>query len=216
MSDSTNNMHIRVDWTKLAISKGKSLPHWRCEDSIYHFTFRLHDSIPSSTIRRWRRERDILLKRAGTLDRKFTEQEIRRVNLLFSQKVDNFLDSGHGDCLFRQSAAANIVCSAIKHYHEQVYNIHAYCVMPNHVHLIAKFFDQVNPQRIVTNLLRYSARKINTALARSGKLWQHEAYDHIIRSPKEYRRQIQYVMRNPEHAGITRCPWRENLSHIEV
>jgi REP element-mobilizing transposase RayT len=51
-----------------------------------------------------------------------------------------------------------------------------------------------------------SSRRINQLLGTTGKVWQQESYDHIIRSDQELEEKIQYVWENPVKAGLTQTP----------
>lgn len=59
---------------------------------------------------------------------------------------------------------------------------------------------------IVTNILRLlkgsTARECNKILNRTGAFWQHESYDHVIRSEDELNRIIEYVLNNPVRAKL--------------
>ena len=59
---------------------------------------------------------------------------------------------------------------------------------------------------IVTNILRLlkgsTARECNKILNRTGAFWQHESYDHVIRSEDELNRIIEYILNNPVRAKL--------------
>ena len=91
----------------------------------------------------------------------------------------------------------------------------AYCVMPNHIHLVCKpLIDQDGAsyplQSILHSLKRYTALQANRILARKGAFWQHESYDHVVRDEGEWRRIIAYVLNNPVAAGLvaSQNDWR--------
>jgi len=56
--------------------------------------------------------------------------------------------------------------------------------------------------KIMHGLKRYTATKANEFLGRSGAFWQHESYDHIVRSQDEFDRIVNYVRQNPVKAGL--------------
>ena len=60
---------------------------------------------------------------------------------------------------------------------------------------------------ILENLKWYTALKANRVLKRQGAFWQHESYDHVIRSAEELERTIRYVLENPVKAGLCE-DWR--------
>ena len=67
--------------------------------------------------------------------------------------------------------------------------------------------NSINLQNpIVTEILGKhkgsTARECNKLLNRSGKFWQHESYDHVVRNGKELNRIVNYVLYNPVKAGL--------------
>ncbi len=55
---------------------------------------------------------------------------------------------------------------------------------------------------IMQSLKGWTARQCNLALGRQGQFWQHESFDHVIRSQAEWERIVNYVMNNPVKAGL--------------
>lgn len=53
----------------------------------------------------------------------------------------------------------------------------------------------------------HSARAANRLLGRSGALWEREYYDRLIRREGELDRAVEYVVRNPEKAGLVNWKW---------
>lgn len=53
-----------------------------------------------------------------------------------------------------------------------------------------------------------TAALCNRYLGRNGAFWQHESYDHIVRSEREYERILAYIVNNPVRAGIVK-DWRD-------
>jgi putative DNA methylase len=85
------------------------------------------------------------------------------------------------------------------HYRDgKVYTLHAFCVMPNHVHLVCTPLEKPNGiyhslTAILHSLKRYTAREANRILGRQGAFWQAESYDHLVRDEGEFRRIIAYA-----------------------
>ena len=83
------------------------------------------------------------------------------------------------------------------------YDLHAWVVMPNHVHLL------ITPRTEVSGFIRrlkgFTARQANALLDRTGQaFWQEESYDHLVRTPKEFSRIEGYIFNNPVKAGLAR------------
>ena len=103
---------------------------------IYHVSFRLADSIPEARLRQWIYERNALLKNAKIANRLLNIYEVNRLQYLYSENVERYLDAGYGACLLRQKEAAQIVKASLEYYNNQKYLLHAWCIMLNHLHVI--------------------------------------------------------------------------------
>jgi REP element-mobilizing transposase RayT len=85
------------------------------------------------------------------------------------------------------------------------YDLHAFAVMPNHVHLLISPKTLVS--RIMNGLKGVTARDANSILSRKGKhFWQDESFDHWVRSPWEFDRIRTYIETNPVSAGLVVRP----------
>jgi REP element-mobilizing transposase RayT len=106
---------------------------------------------------------------------------------------------------------ADLVASAIQRGDQErgFYQLYAWAVMPNHVHLL------IVPHFPVPVLMRWlkgsTARAANGILERTGHpFWQDESFDHYARTPAERDRIIAYIESNPVSAGLVSQPdlWR--------
>lgn len=88
--------------------------------------------------------------------------------------TDTELDKGHGESLLATEANANAVEAALLHHHGSHYALAAWCVMPNHVHIVVEQFPDHPLDRIVQAWKSVSAHAINRASARTGGVWQRE------------------------------------------
>ncbi len=86
--------------------------------------------------------------------------------------------------------------------------------MPDHVHLI--FTPLVNQKarevyslaEIMDAIKGASAHIINRRLGRTGKVWQTESFDRVLRSSEKLDEKIQYILNNPVRRGIV-STWPE-------
>ncbi|MBL8047041.1 MAG: transposase [Chthonomonas sp.] len=186
-------------------TQGFYLPHWTRENGIYHVVFRLVDSLPKDVVLLLRDEKAHLL--SHHCDQELNDVQIRRLNELSSARVSDALDRGIGECLLRNSAAAEIMEAVVRHFDKQRYHLHAWCIMPNHVHTVLQPIAPFKLPDITHSWKSYSAHAINKALGRTGSLWHKESYDHLIRTEQSYRRIIQYVLDNPARAGLRNWKW---------
>jgi menaquinone-specific isochorismate synthase len=187
-------------------SRGK-LPHWEENHAIYFVTFRLADSLPQSVLRKFEFERTNILSTAKAAKRQLTPFERNQLEELFSEDIERKLDTGAGRCFLADSAVADVVAETLQHFDRVRYHLYAWCVMPNHVHVIFRLVPTHELSDVLHTWKSYSSKKANRLLRRSGKLWQHEYYDHLIRSEQEFYRTVQYIMDNPKKAGLRDWRW---------
>jgi hypothetical protein len=109
------------------------LPHWQQGDVFYFVTYRLADALPAEKLGEWRDQKDAWMRHHPKPWDAKTEAEYHR---LFSARIDDWLDAGHGSCILRQPALARIVADAFHHFDGKRYDLDSFVVMPNHVHVL--------------------------------------------------------------------------------
>lgn len=181
----------------------RNLPHIYIPERTYFITFRLIDSLPYKKIYELKNSIDF-----KTISKSKTEKYNN--DKKFFAKYDELLNKGnYGRCYLRNGKAAEIVISTINYLKENDYDLIAYCIMPNHVHLVLSLKQNSRSvDKIMQSLKRYSARQINKLLKRSGSFWQAESYDHVVRDEDELYRIIKYVLNNPVKAGLV-IDWKD-------
>lgn len=181
----------------------RNLPHIYVPERAYFITFRLKDSLPFPKI--------LELKSSAEFNSApQSKTEKYEKDKKFFAKYDELLNKGNfGKCYLRKDKVAEIVASTIQFLNEKDYNLIAYCIMPNHVHLVFTLREQSRSvDKIMQSIKRYSAQQINKLLKRTGSLWQAESYDHVVRDENELYRIIGYVINNPVKAGLVE-DWKE-------
>ena len=122
--------------------------------------------------------------------------------------MDRMLDNARkGPLYLRMPEIANMVADAIR-YGEQglgYYQLHAFVVMANHVHLLVT--PQVEVSKVTHSIKRYTAREANRILGLTGEtFWQVESYDRLVRDRTEFQRIAAYIEMNPVNAGLVKTP----------
>jgi putative transposase len=89
--------------------------------------------------------------------------------------------------------------------------VHAYCVMPDHVHFLAQ---GVAPS---ADLLRFvRILKLRTAFgfrkAQGHRLWEKSYYDHILRNADSIEDVAMYIWWNPVRKQLCCSPWEFRFS----
>jgi REP element-mobilizing transposase RayT len=192
------------------IRHGAYLPHWSKPGAIYAVTFRLADSLPQSVLEAWVAERDAIVKRAGQADRPLSQEEEKHLRDLHSDKVEKYLDAAHGRCWLKQDAIARIVAEALSRFDCERYRLVAWCIMPNHVHAVVQPLPGHGLPSILHTWKSYTAKEANKLLGRRGTFWQPEYYDHMIRDERDLAKAIEYVLMNPEMAGLKDWKWKNS------
>lgn len=95
-----------------------------------------------------------------------------------------------------------MVTDSIQFRDGQVYDLIAYCIMPNHLYLVCAPLENSNStyfglSEILHSLKRHTAREAKKILQRHGAFWQDESFDHFIRDNAELERTVKYVLYNP-------------------
>jgi putative transposase len=85
--------------------------------------------------------------------------------------------------------------------------IEGYCLMTNHVHLIATPSREESLAKAVGRTNLYYTRHINRLHSRSGHLWQDRFFSCPLDDEYFWSAMI-YVERNPVRARLVRKPWR--------
>jgi len=160
----------------------RHLPHWIPEDTAIFVTWRLAGSLPP------------------------------QAKIPFLQQDEQLDSMRSGSDWLQDSRVASVVANALLHGENvrRFYELHAWVVMPNHVHAI--FQPRAEMATIMRWLKGRTGRVANQILARTGQpFWQDESFDHWVRSPEELLDLIQYVENNPVKAGLVEAreqwPW---------
>jgi REP element-mobilizing transposase RayT len=118
---------------------------------------------------------------------------------------DSLLDAGHGASVL-QGQAASIVQAVLQHDDGTAYRLLAWCVMPNHVHVLMEQIEGYGLSDIVQTWKSVSARRVNALLGRKGVLWRREYFDRFMRDQAQFEATIVYVGNNPVAAGLALRP----------
>ncbi len=176
-----------------------NLPHWQQVSVGCFVTWRLADSLPECKLTQWNEEKEIWLRlHPEPWDTAMKKEYVER----FDKKINQWLDAGEGSCVLQNPAIAKIVASSLFHFNTQKYNIDAFVVMPNHVHLLFSLMHPYQLGETIRTLKGYTARMINKQLGKSGSLWQNDYWDRLVRNQVHHEKCIEYIRGNPEKAFL--------------
>ena len=174
-------------------------------------TFRTWDSMPAHVVEAWLDERKEWLLRHGidptcadweTRLRELPKQKAHQFAHYVSDRWNDHLDALHGACALRDPTLARIVSESLRHFDGERYVLGDFVVMPNHVHLLAAFPDEDRMLAQCESWKHYSAHKIHRALGGSGRFWEKDGFDHLVRSAEQFAHCRRYIADNPIRAGL--------------
>lgn len=199
----------------------RSLPHWFMPGAAHFVTYRLAGTLPLAVIDELKAKKEQLLKQKpkdGVADHR------RHVHKVLFAEYEKYLDNLSDIDWLRDPKIASMLRQNLYHHDGNKYHLHAYCVMPNHVHVVLtpspEFVTRVDEQaevgespdkgsplsKIMHSLKSYTANEANKLLKRTGTLWQPESYDHWVRDDDELERIVNYVRGNPVAANLVTKP----------
>jgi len=122
----------------------------------------------------------------------------------------------------------SLVLEAIQHFNGQRYELAAWVVMDDHIHVIVRPRTGHELSGITHSWKSFTANRLQREHARQGALWQDESWDRIIRDEDEFLEKAQYILNNPvkrwpdlqeyswvgfqDMAGTEVCPTRQEES----
>ena len=165
------------------------LPHWYPPGSPLFITWRLFGSLPRN-----------VLARIDEPDGKLSDG--RRFAL-----ADAELDrAATGPVWLKDARIAAVVAGTLRRGVEmKAFELHAYVVMANHVHVLMT--PNIEVVRIMRSIKRRSAADANAILGQTGaKFWAEESFDHWCRKETEFWRIKEYIENNPVKAGLVKKP----------
>ena len=169
------------------------LPHWTQYGKMHFVTFRLADSVPQEKLKRLKHERKVWMTQH---QEPYTQAHRKEYNKLFVGPIERWLDAGHGKCLLSQHQNANIVAEAIQYFDGQRYYLDHWVVMSNHVHILLIPIKPHTLKGILHSCKSFTSNEINKLRGERGELWQHESFDHIVRSWVQLKKFRAYMVDN--------------------
>ena len=166
------------------------LPHFDAPGVTQFVTFQLHDSFPVTR----RTEFEAILKEP--------DDSAKR------RKLEAWLDCGHGECWLRRRDVAEIVEKILLEANGRDYQLQ----------LVVEVWD-VPLVKLINGWKGKSSRLANQLLKRSGKFWQEDYYDTLIRDEPHLKRAIRYTEQNPVKAFLAKAarewPWSSSRHRDE-
>lgn len=184
----TNHFGHPKEWHKT------NLPHRNKKELIQFITFRQADSLPQTVLRKIEKELKHLRDEKKDIEKR--------------KKHQYWLDKGLGSCALAQIEMAQIVQQAFLHHNGVKYDLLAWSIMPNHVHVIIKTNDDL-PKIVqswksftgkwaLANNIKYKLGLENEA----AKFWMPDYWDRFIRDEDHFNAAVRYTLNNPVKAKL--------------
>ena len=149
------------------------LPHLDIRGHYQFITFRTHESV------------DAFLQKLQNQNQSNSKNQLA---------IDKYLDeSPKGGYL--KGEVLTLLTQFLKEKDKVLYELVAFSIMPNHVHLLIMPLDKL--PIVVQKIKGGSAKIINECMGRKGKFWASDYYDRLIRNEKHFSVVYQYIENNP-------------------
>lgn len=201
------------------------LPHLHPPGATFSVLLLVEDAIPSDLMHRLKiaREKELLQIKGKRLPG--WQRALGVAQLSHDRELDRCLRlHASQEHPLAHPEAAQLMVDRIKTYDGKYYDLYAYSVLSNHVHLELDFSLQlpdnwqgeehlpnyVNLAKVMNLIKGGSARYINQVLGRTGNsLWTNRYRDRFIRNEAHLLNACSYTKLNPQAAGLV-TNWRDH------
>jgi putative transposase len=101
---------------------------------------------------------------------------------------------------FRHERWARLMLDVVRHYDGSGYKLHAFVIMPDHLHLLVTPMESVEKSvQLIKGGFSFRAKR---ELDWKGEIWQPGFTDHRIRDEGDWKRHLEYIRTNPVEARL--------------
>lgn len=173
------------------------LPH-RDEPGLTQFvTFQLLDAFPAALRSEWAA---LLAIEDQSEQRKKSKEK----------SLSSISTGGGASVICGVAELATLVDGALRYHHGKLYDLRAWVVMVNHVHVLFKVGEKPMSQ-VIADWKEYTARAANKVLGRRGHFWAKDFWDTYMRDSAHELRARNYIENNPVKLLLARdakdWPW---------
>lgn len=164
------------------------LPHVDANTLLQHVVFRTFGSLPKQVVR-----------------------EVETAPLFLQRSlIDEALDTSLNGHIFADPTYADIMQSALRYFDGDRYDLQAWCIMPNHVHVVLVTDPDVLLGAIVKSWKHSVAWRINKLQGTQGPIFAKDYFDRFVRNSRQAEAAINYVEANPVKAKMVNqsCAWQ--------
>jgi REP-associated tyrosine transposase len=201
------------------------LPHFDSPEVTQHVTFHLADSLAKATLER--------------MEEELRKLPVSRQDVARRKKIEAWIDAGHGSCMLRDPLVAALVQNALLFFDGERYELLAWVIMPNHVHVLFRTVQGWTVAKVVASWKKFTARQICACRRNHGNanltigeeresanqeigvpekkepVWHREYWDRFMRDEDHFLQAVEYIHQNPVQAGLVAKAedWRWSSAH---
>jgi putative transposase len=102
---------------------------------------------------------------------------------------------------FRHDRLARLMIATLRHYADTEYSLHAYVIMPDHLHLLITPSNSLERSiQMIKGGFSFRARR---EFGWKGGIWQEGFTDHRIRDVEDWLQHLEYIRQNPIRAALS-------------
>jgi REP element-mobilizing transposase RayT len=117
---------------------------------------------------------------------------------------DSFLDqSASGNFLSDPNTSQIVMDSLLKGESLGHYELYAWAVMSNHVHILLRPLEPHTIPQIMKAIKSPTSRQISKLLGIKPPIWEMDYFDRYIRDPDHFAKTVNYIESNPRKAGLS-------------
>jgi putative transposase len=107
--------------------------------------------------------------------------------------------------LFRRASMAESFLETMFHYREtNVFLLHEFVVMPDHVHLILTPSSKFSLEKVAGRIKGGSSFQVGKHVSSKIEVWQPGFTQHLILDEDDFQKHRNYILDNPVRAGLVR------------
>lgn len=194
----------------------RRLPHFHRVGATFFITTNLYGAIPKNILQKLRVKRDSLIEQIKQENQEDKERKIYMARRAYFYELDTYLDACQNSPKYLAiPEVATIVEEEIRRYDQQDYNLVAFTLMSNHIHLVLDFSIQLkqiipfdldlytNVSEVMRKIKGSSSFHANKVIDNSGNpFWGASYYDRYIRDYNHFFGAVNYTINNVVKAKI--------------
>lgn len=180
----------------------RKLPHLQPEGCILAITIRYRFDLPNDVLMMLHK----MKKEYNEIKKNLQQEEYINFKDYSYEMYDDYL-SKYNSCKINllQPEYLSKIKENLHEWQDKKYFLYAYCVMPNHVHILLRpLTDENGSFYALSGIIHTFKRRTSGFFAKlphyRSPFWQNEYYDHAIRDERDFSNQLQYILNNPVKA----------------